>query len=131
MAKKNRKRNHMIAAAQAAAKAAAEQELPPPPAAVTPIEAVAATTEGVREQQLGMYAEQTALREDEVLRAEQALQAQIDAFNAEQKKYQDAYASARTDEERGAVLAGERGTAALTKLAVVLGVAYVAAKVLR
>lgn len=110
MAKKNRKRNRAIAAAVAAQNAAKEQELPPPPEAVTPPESVAQATEGVREQQLGMWAQQTFEQEAKNEADRRALQERIDAFNAEQSGYETAYGRAGADspEERGAVIARER-----------------------
>jgi hypothetical protein len=128
VAKKNRKRNKAIAATLAAQKAAEEQQLPPPPEVVTPLDAVGQATEGVREQQLGMWAQDTFSREAEVEKKEAQLQAQLEAFEAEQKRYDRAYArrGADSDEDRGGVLAGER----TLRLALMAGLAFAAIKVL-
>jgi hypothetical protein len=89
VAKKNRKRNHAIAASLAQQKAAEEQQLPPPPEFVTPIDAVAAATEGVREQQMGMYAEELFTEEDRLAAEAADLAAQRASFEEEQQERRD------------------------------------------
>jgi hypothetical protein len=90
---------------------------------------VAQATEGVREQQLGMWAQDTFEREALVQAREAQLAAQAAEFQSTQQGYESAYAraGAESPEERGSVLQTQR----MVQLAA-LGVAvFVAFKVLR
>lgn len=120
----------MLAALAAQQKAAEEGMLPPPPEFVTPIDSVAAATEGVREQQLGMYAEELFTEEDFIAQEAEKLAAQQASFQEEQKRYAEAYAKrgATTDEEKGAILSGEVSSDRIVKLVGLAIVAFVLVK---